>query len=150
MSPTTLLLSTLWITRKSETERDTFILYSVFNAPPPPPQTSGSPLIGQLTHAWPSSTYKNRAAVLSQFLRTKLPAKRKLCINVGLCDIVWCQKVMELKAGLLMRRFRSSIFCGREELPFELLCFQDILHANEQIYKCLRKGRNEKSTTGLF
>ena len=24
--------------------------------------------------------------------------------------------VSELKAGLLMRRFRSSVFCGREEL----------------------------------
>ena len=31
-------------------------------------------------------------------------------------DIVWCQDVMELKAGLLTRNFRSSVFCRREEL----------------------------------
>ena len=29
---------------------------------------------------------------------------------------MWCHNVTELKAGLWMRRFGSSVFCGREEL----------------------------------
>ena len=34
-----------------------------------------------------------------------------------MCDTVtWCHQVTELKVGLLMRCFRSSVFCGREEL----------------------------------
>ena len=36
--------------------------------------------------------------------------------NMWLRDIVWCHKVTEFKAGLLTRRFRSSVFSGRGEL----------------------------------
>ena len=58
--------------------------------------------------------------------------------HVWLCDIVWCHKVTKLKAGLLTRRFRSSVFCGRGELhllrtsPF-FLNFQDLLHAQKAL-----------------
>ena len=31
--------------------------------------------------------------------------------------VVWCHKVNKLELGLLTRSFRSSVFCGREELP---------------------------------
>ena len=31
--------------------------------------------------------------------------------------VVWCEEVLEFKAGRLTRCFRSSVFCGREELP---------------------------------
>ena len=37
--------------------------------------------------------------------------------NVWHGDIVWCHKVIELKVKLLTRCFRSSVWCGREELP---------------------------------
>ena len=37
----------------------------------------------------------------------------KKCATWG---CLWCHKVTELKAGLLTRRFRSSVFCGRDEL----------------------------------
>ena len=54
----------------------------------------------------------NKAAGLIQFLGVKLA---KLCKLWNL-DVVWCQKVTELKMGLLARGFRSSGVCGREEL----------------------------------
>ena len=38
-----------------------------------------SPIIGQLTHVWASTTNNNRAAVLNQFLRAKQAAFHKLC-----------------------------------------------------------------------
>ena len=36
--------------------------------------------------------------------------------NVWHCDVDWCHKVTELKARLPTRRFRGSVFCGREEI----------------------------------
>ena len=54
-----------------------------------------------------------------------------MCDSVASCDVT---KSQELK-GQLMRRFRSSVFCGREELLLLLVAFnfQDLLHAQEQI-----------------
>ena len=45
------------------------------------PPTSWTPilLIGQLTHAWPSTANNNRAAVLNKFLCAKLAARYKFC-----------------------------------------------------------------------
>ena len=37
-----------------------------------------------------------------------------MCDMVTLCEK---NKITELKAGLLMRRFRSGVFCGKDELP---------------------------------
>ena len=70
------------------------------------------PLIGQLTHAWPSPANSNRAAVHNQFLWAKPATRQKMCK----CVTLWCHKVTELKAGLLTKHFRSSVFCWREEL----------------------------------
>ena len=41
---------------------------------------------------------------------------RQWCANLWHGDVMWCHKVTELKAGPLTRRFRSRVFCGREEL----------------------------------
>ena len=69
-------------------------------------RSTQSPLIGQLTHA-----------------------------NVWHGDVVWCHEVKELNVGLLMRRLRSSVFCGREKLlfgvDFRLFNLKDRLHAQE-------------------
>ena len=60
-------------------------------------------------------------SALSNF---QLPLSITLSVNLGMnntntwhCDVAWCHKVTELKAGLLTRCFRNSDFCGREELP---------------------------------
>ena len=83
-----------------------------------------SPLIDRLTHAWASDTDNNRAAVLNQFLGADLATELIVFKYVTL----WCHKVTEVEAGLLMRCFRSSVFRGREELLFCIFNFQDLLH----------------------
>ena len=72
-------------------------------------------LISQLTHAWASIANNNRAAVLNQFLLVKQAARHKLCLDAT----CWCHRVTDLRAGLLMRRFRSSVFTGADFGPFE-------------------------------
>ena len=84
-----------------------------FNSPPP--LMNNSALIGQLTHTRPSIANNNRAVVLNQFLRVEQAASRNYA-NSWHDDSVWCHIVTELKARLLTRRFRSRVFCGREEL----------------------------------
>ena len=62
-----------------------------------------------------------------------------------MCDLVWCHKVTELKAGILARRFRSSVFCGRGELLLvwtSSLLTAKILYINKNIYNTLR-GKNK-------
>lgn len=50
-----------------------------------------------------------------------------------MCDIVtWCD-ITDFEVGLVTRLFRSSIFCGRVELLFDLLNSQDLLHAPDPI-----------------
>ena len=81
---------------------------------PPPPLNTQPALIGQLTHAWASSA-SNRAAVLNQFLRVKQATKQKLCT----CVTWWCSVMSQshrVKGGTTDEAFRSSVFCGREEL----------------------------------
>ena len=75
-----------------------------------------SPTMGLLKHAWASITNNDRAVVLNQFLHTKLDAKGMDFANVWHGEVVWRPKVTELKASLAGRHFRSSVFCGREEL----------------------------------
>ena len=53
-------------------------------------------------------------AVLFHFLCAKLSAGH--LANVWHSEVVWCHKVRDLKAGLLTKRFRNSVFCGREQL----------------------------------
>ena len=52
-------------------------------------------------------------------LTTSCAEPRHRFCNVWLSDVVWCHRVTRLKGKLLMRRFGSSFFCGREELLFE-------------------------------
>ena len=74
-----------------------------------------SPLIGQRTDTWPGTAINNRVAVLNHaYVPNRL--LRNNHANLWHGDVLWCHKVTELKVGLLMRRFRSSVFCGREEL----------------------------------
>ena len=82
-----------------------------------------SPLIGLLTHAWPSITINNRAAVWNLFLHTKLTDPN-----------VWLHDVKESTAGRPTRRSRSSVFGGREEFPVGV-DFQDLLQSQELIKK---------------
>ena len=94
-----------------------------------------SALIGQLTHAWLSSADSNRAALLNPLLCAQLAAVHRLCS----CVTWWCSVMSQrhgIKGGeLLMRRFRSSVFCRREELLLvvwiDLFNFQDLLNAQE-------------------
>ena len=91
-----------------------FFFFLFFNPPPPPPLNTQPALIGQLTHAWASSA-SNRAAVLNQFLRVKQATKQKLCT----CVTWWCSVMSQshrVKGGTTDEAFRSSVFCGREEL----------------------------------
>ena len=67
---------------------------------------------------------------------------------------MWCHKVTELKKGLLMRRFRSSIFLWERGASvgadFDLFNFQDLLHAQEDTYKTEGKENKWKSIIGLL
>ena len=94
---------------------------------------------------------KNRAAVLTQFLHAKLATWRKLWKNIWRGDVVWCHKVTEMKTELLTRHFRSSIFCGREELLLvqTFFSFQYVLHVQEHMEHS-RKGRKWKRIIGLL
>ena len=73
-----------------------------------------SPLIGPFTHAWPSTAYNKTAAMLNQFLHALLATRRKLCY----CVTWWRAAMLQhfRKVTLLKRRFRSSVFCGWEDL----------------------------------
>ena len=68
--------------------------------------------------------------------------------NAWLCDVVWCHKVTELKAGLLTRRFRSSVsvgegsFCWPGLWPFN---FKDLLNLLELIQNTEGRGIKQKS-----
>ena len=73
-------------------------------------------LIGQLTHAWPSTgNNNNRAAVPNLLLNVKLATRHTLskCVT---WQQLGCHTVTELKMGLLTRCFRSSVSRRREEL----------------------------------
>ena len=78
-----------------------------------------SPVIGQLTHAWASTSQ----SVSSHF---QLPVSFTSTVYIGINyanvwhgDVVWCHKVTEFKAGLLTQQFRhfcGSVLWGKEEL----------------------------------
>lgn len=57
-------------------------------------------------------------------------------VNVWHGDVLWCHKVPELKAGLLMRSLSSSVYRGKEELLLVLKNLQCIKH--------WRKGKKQK------
>ena len=85
--------------------------------------TTQSAVIGQLTHAWDSIPHHISSRLCHVF---QLLVSFTSAMNIGINyadvwpDLVWCHKVTELKAGLPVshfRHFRSSVFCGREELP---------------------------------
>ena len=83
----------------------------LFNGSLPDTQSA---LIGQLTHGWDSAANNNGSFLTSQ--------TSCLAQEAHTCDFVWCHKITELTTWLLKRRFRSSIFCGREELPRSFAC----------------------------
>ena len=63
-----------------------------------------SALIGQLTHAWTSTADRAalqnpRAALLNQFLGSKLATIGINDANLWLLNVVWCHKVTKLKSG---------------------------------------------------
>ena len=68
-------------------------------------------LVSSHTHTLASTANRYWAAVLNQFVH----ARHKSCICVTWWRRVWCQKVTELKVGLLTRPFRCSVSCGRED-----------------------------------
>ena len=57
---------------------------------------------------------------------------------------VWCHKSTQLKVRLLVRCFRSSVFCGREGLLSLTFCM------HENLYNTLREMNRSKSTIGLL
>ena len=61
----------------------------------------------------PALLTTTKAVVLNQFLGAKLATRHEI---IQMSDSVTQCDVTELKAGLLVRRFRSGVFCGREEL----------------------------------
>ena len=64
------------------------------------------------------------------------------------CDVVWCHGVTELKAGLLAMRFRSSVFCGRQEL---LLAFTfKTLYMHRRVYIIPKDRKKQTSTRGFL
>ena len=60
-----------------------------------PIRNTQSVLIGQLAHAWASATNNNRAAVLNQFLHSKLAARHTLCK----C-LTWWHTAMSTRRGV--------------------------------------------------
>lgn len=87
---------------------------------------------GQRTRAWASAANNNRAAVLTPFLRAKLATWHKL-YKCATWYVVWCHKV---RAWLLTRHCRCSVFCGRAEfrLVWPVLTFRSFWHAWEPIW----------------
>ena len=67
-------------------------------------------------------------------------------VNVWHGDVGWCHKVTELKAGLLTRRFKSSVFCGRVEvlLAQTFLTFK-IFYMHKNLYKTLKVKKQTKN-----
>lgn len=55
---------------------------------------------------------------------------------------MWCHKVTELKLGLLMRCFRSSVFCGKEDLLSVFVHFDLLDYKIFYLLKRWRKGNN--------
>ena len=75
----------------------------------PPLLNTQSPLIGQLTHAWPSSTYKNREGVLNHFRHAKLAPRHKL----GKCSALWHSVTSQshrIKGGATDEAFQEQCF----------------------------------------
>ena len=85
----------------------------------PSPSWTWSPLIGQITHTWASTTKRLHCQVVKPILKW---IKSCNCVTRA-----WCRKVPGLKVGLQTRCFRGSAFCGNEELllvePFTFLSF---------------------------
>ena len=93
---------------------------------PPPPNTR-SALIGQLTHAWPSTAYK-RAACLNELLPKRNPAARyRLCKCV-----TWWHSVMSqshrIKGGTtdeVFKALQEQCFLWERGAPVGLCRFQE-------------------------
>ena len=72
------------------------------------------------THIFSSCFYGKSSSFCRHFrgfkgdIASLLPGLQAVCI-MQIYDTVRCHKVTEFKVGLLTRRFRSSVFCGREE-----------------------------------
>lgn len=79
----------------------------------------------------PSPAWTNKS------LHAKQANKHQLCK----CVTLWCHEVAAFRAGLLRRRFRSSDFCGREDLP-ELFYFNflKMFYMHKNLYKTLKES----------
>ena len=97
-----------------------------------------TPLIGWLTHAWHSSSNKNRAAVLNQFLHAKLAVRYSLCKGV-----TWWRSVMSqshwIKDGTSGEALQRKCFL-REwgAIGANFLTFK-IFYMHNKIYKTLKE-----------
>ena len=68
-------------------------------------------------------------------------------VNTWHSDVVWCHNVMELKVGLPIRHFKSSVFCGRGTSVwgnFAFFHFLDFFYMHNDLYKTL-KDRGKKN-----
>lgn len=66
-----------------------------------------SALMGRLTHTWASTSNNKRAALLNSFLHAISATRHRLCKYAKWC----CHKEAKLNAGLLVRYYRSCVFC---------------------------------------
>ena len=111
---------------------------------PPIPNTQ-SPLIGQLTHAWPSTVDNKIAAVLNQSLGAKL-------VGLWECVTQWrsvMSKSHRIKGGTTDEVFQEQLFPGERGASFspesECLNFQDLQHAQGIYLKHWRTGLKDSS-----
>ena len=109
-----------------------------------------SPLIGQLTHAWTSTANNNRAAVPNRFLHAKQEA---MLYIMQMCDIMtWCDvtRSRNKRRDYRKRRFRSSVFCRRNELLLvQTLTFQSF-HMHRNLCDTLKERREKTNDRSTF
>ena len=92
---------------------------------------------GQFTHAWVSPWNNNRTTVPNQFSLAKLATRHKLCKYMARWHSVMSQSHW-MKCATSC--FRSSLFCGREELLLvQTLTFLTFKITKKKLYKTLKK-----------
>ena len=86
----------------------------------------------------------------------QLPGSLTSAINIGINDanewhgdLVWCQEVTELKAGLHTRCLSCIVFCGREKLPIVPSLGLSTVKT-VYMHKSLYNTRKEKKLMGLL
>ena len=84
----------------------------------------------------------------SPLLCFELPVSFTFTVNIGINnanvwhgDIVWCHKVTGLKAGLLTKPFRNTVFCWRLAQTFFFYLSRPSAYTRTNNTTCSRKGK---------